>query len=180
MDSSRTLLASTRGNSIPIALNDDLYDLHLISCAHFMIRRFFKSRGWTTNFPKKNPIYQIYRVNFFFQIRILLVCNVRRCVRWRTISLVIVVACWIPQHQQHVQLLNREKVVMGTLGHLHNNSARGYLFYYLVLLVHLPPLCLSSWGLTLEFWTYVLVHNILHKRICKFSTSCNQSLSRLS
>ena len=82
-----------------------------------------------------------------------------------------------PPTSAAVQLLNREKVVMGTLGHLHNNSARGYLFYYLVLLVHLPPLCLSSWGLTLEFWTYVLVHNILHKRVCKFSTSCNQSLS---
>ena len=43
-----------------------------------------------------------------------------------------------PPTSAAVQLLNREKVVMGTLGHLHNNSARGYLFYYLVLLVHLP------------------------------------------
>ena len=44
-----------------------------------------------TNLPREFTKYS-------FQIRILPVCNVR-CVRWRTISLVIVVG-WIPQHQQ--------------------------------------------------------------------------------
>ena len=66
----------------------------------FYDKKVFQIKGMNNKSPKKEPQFTKYTELTFFSRFEYYLYNVRRCVRWRTISLVIVVGWIPPQHQQ--------------------------------------------------------------------------------